>query len=304
MFLWYIDFKVIYMGILKNRRFLFLLVLNNIVLLILLLWLIKTTQISCNNFKFIPLILIGALALFVDIICYDIFKKATRPLEIAEFNKINWKQVGNKFLLAISLSILIFLSFKLFNPIESSVRINSNQVASNIIGGIISGLIGFFSALMMYYYQQNKRIIEEAKNYTEQLWFEMIHNLAAVKNDIRNETHFFTRLENNCWDAVVSSKIFLSGKVKGEIINLYGEISFYNDVCQLNRNLILQREGQNINSINIINDLNKFPQGLLKELEELVAIIFGEMVRLGYRKEKQWGYPEINWKDIFNRFKN
>jgi len=284
----------------KTKRFYFF---RTLVYIITLSW-FACIQTSSKQDNFIALAIIGAFLLFLNIGLYDLNKGFIIDLNINQFKRVWWKYVITRFLIATLILIAILILGRIFNPIVVTLKDKPSEVGLQIIGGIVAGAIGFLSAIFMHHYEQKNKDTEESKDLTVQLWFEIINNKILLENDINNKLLFFRRLESNCWNSVVSSRIYIDGRLKGGVLTLYADMDFYNYIHQLQRLLISQGGANSNPSLSkIINDLKGEPQILLDRLKHYSAILFGEMIKLGYRKEGDWNDHQVDWKQIYEKYK-
>jgi len=285
-----------------TKRFIFFQVLVALSLLVWFIWLIKIYQVNFSTFYLHPIIISGVLLLFVQLILFGIKRKYIRDLKISEFKDISWLKVMGYFCLAMVLSLMIVALIKLINPTLSTCKTNFSNILTQIVGGFVSGMVGFVSAMLVYNYQERKERRNEIQELTESLWFEISQNMLVIKGDLDRQFPFFSRLETNCWNAAISSKLSINGMAKGYILNLYGEISLYNDVHQIQRALLLEDKPINKNSLIHLRD--KFPGQIFTDIKKVNAILFGEMVRLDYRKKSDWIYSNIgiDWDKIYTEF--
>lgn len=59
---------------------------------------------------------------------------------------------------------------------------NSSNILTQLIGGFISGMIGFLSAMLMYYYQERDKRTKEINNILHALYLEVEENLIYCSN--------------------------------------------------------------------------------------------------------------------------
>ena len=284
-----------------TKRFTFFQILVGVFLII---WIGSLLKISQFNFHILisqPILIAGILLIFVQLIMLGIRKKTIRDLKTSEFKDITWLKIFATFCLAVILSLMIEAAIKSI----STLKTNFSNVTTQIIGGFVSGMVGFVSAMFVYNYQQRNKQEEEAKELTESLWYEILHNMLIIKGDLDRQLPFFRRLETNCWNAAISSKLSIKGNVKGFILNFYGNVDFYNDVYQTQKGLLLQEETINKSlGGKLIQLRENFAPSLYEEAKKANAILFGEMVRLGYRQKKDWSYSDIDWERLFSEFSN
>lgn len=285
-----------------TKRFIFFQTLVLISLIIWIIWLVRTFQVNLSIVNLNSTVIIGALLLFLQLILIGIKNNTIRDLKISEFKDITWFRVFTTSCLATVLSGIIVIAIKLINPTLITLKTNSSIVITQVVGGFVSGMVGFVSAMLVYNYQEQKKRRNEIKELTESLWFEISQNMLVIKGDLDRQFPFFSRLETNCWNAAISSKLSINGMAKGYILNLYGEISLYNDVHQIQRALLLEDKPINKNSLIHLRD--KFPEQIFADIKKVNAILFGEMVRLGYRKKSDWIYSSIgiDWEKIYTEF--
>lgn len=216
-------------------------------------------------------------------------------------------------LLLISLMVWIIWLIKIYQinldfirlnyQTSKTLKINSADALMQIIGGVISGTIGFVSAMLtailIYHFQQRDKKSKKLKEYMEELYFEISHNMVAIKGDLDQGLLFYRRLETNCWNATISAKLYIDGTLKTKLSTLYADFDLCNFSHELQRSLILQ--GRVVPELFKKDDFLKVVYNVVQKIN---AILFGEMVRLGYRQEKDWAYPDIiDWKKCYDEFK-
>ncbi|GEM_PF-3444139 len=292
----------------NSGRFTFYRILLLIALLIWLAWLIKIFKIDLSFIRFNSLVITGSLLIFMQCIIIGIKKGKLFDIKISEFKKIAWKEAFFMLCAAVTLSMSIVFVAKSTNHAIKLLKTNPSKIIIQLAGGFVSGMIGFVSAMgtamFIYHYQQKNKHTEEVKDHIEKLFFELTNNMIAVKGDL-NIKFPFKRLETSCWNAAIASKLPIKGWVKGRLLNLYGGLSFYNEIHETRITCLLQN-GKLSNSSNadLNNYLEKFAPSLYEDIKNTAAIFFGEIASLGYREEKDWGYPEIDWKKIYEESKN
>jgi hypothetical protein len=274
-----------------------------VALIIWIIWLMKTFQVNFSFLNLNSIVIAGSFLLFVQLILIGIKKHNFRDLAISEFKDIAWLKVFATFCLAIMLSAGIAVAIRAINPTLATLKTNPSNAITQMIGGFVSGMVGFVSAMLAYYYQQRNKRKEEIKEDTEKLWFEISHNMLALKGDLDRNLPLFRRLETSCWNAAVSSKLSINGVVKGLLLNLYGDFDFYNYIHQTSRGLLLQGEIINKSLGETLTKLKEnLPKLLYEDVKKASAILFGEMVRLDYRQKKDWIYSDVDWEIIFSEF--
>ena len=273
-------------------------------LIIWIIWLIKIFQVRFSIIDFNFVIITGALLIFVQLILIGIKKNTTRDLKISEFKDITWGKVFITFFEAIILSTVITLVIKSINPTFTAIKKDYSSVIAQVIGGFVSGAVGFIAAMRVNYYQQKDRQEKRIKELVENLYSEITHNMIIVGGDLKLKFPFGRRLGTSCWDATVSAKLFINGRVKGLLGDLYADFDLYNFAHQAKRELALRETVSQIlkERFNPVKD--SLADSLYEDNKKANAILFGEMVRLGYRQRGNWSYAEIEWEKTYDKFIN
>lgn len=287
-----------------TKRFIIFQVLTLLSLLIWVIWSMKVFHVTLCVPDIKLQVIVGALLILAEIMILGVRDNKIKDLKFSEFKRITWSHVFDKACLSVLFAIIIVLIIKIINPVVSSLKSDLGNIAVQIVGGLVSGLIGFASAMRMYRYQQKNIRREEIKEDIEKLWFEIVHNMLKVKSDIRTDTPFFRKLELSCWDAKISSRLPINGMIKGELGDLYGDIDLYNYIHQIRRVFTFQEAPNKDVPEKLKLVENTLPKILCRNIEHASALLFGEMVRLGYRQEKDWIHHEIDWEKDYNEFKS
>ena len=285
-----------------TKRFIFFQTLLLICVLIWIGYLIKTSHITFSIKKWNPMIIIGGFLLSLQLVLVGIKNKSIKDLKIAEFKNITWPQVLATFCIGTMLSLGIVVIMHSINSILATLKTNCGNIVTQVIGGFVSGMVGFIAAIFAYHYQQRNRYADKIKEHIDELYFEITHNMIIVKGDLDTKLPFGRKLENSCWNAAVSAKLPINGKVKGLLLVLYGDFDLYNFGYQGKRDLALRDAvSQSLrDKFNPVKD--SFADSLYESIKSANAILFGEMVRLGYRHKKDWAYSDIDWEKIYCEF--
>lgn len=284
-----------------TSRFKFFRVIVVLGLVIWFVWLITAYPIKFN-YHVSPHIIIGALLWFVLLVLIGVSKKRIRDLKASEFKEISWWLAVVYLFFSLVIAATIVMVVKCRVPAFFLLKKHFGDIATQVIGGFVSGAIGFGSAWLINQKQQSNLKREKARELTENLWFEVIHNKIKIQKDLDGSVPFFTKLEANCWNADIASKIAISGRAKGLIINLVDNFALYNTMYQVQTYLLQQNEiPQNVRSrLTMMQDL---PKMILDQANNIYAILFGEMVDLGYRSRSEWSYPDTDWENVYRKFK-
>lgn len=282
-----------------TRRFV---VYRTILVIAVIIWVIVVVKTAQVNFKIalLPIVGAGALLLTMQFIVYRLARRESCDLEITELNKIDWASSFLFFSAAFLISMVIVLMVKLFNPAVMILREDPGSIVAQIIGGFISGMVGFMSAILMSNYQLRNERLNKIQEKTNNLWFEIIHNLLTIQRDMNDNVPYLRRLKTECWEPEIAAMVFLKGYVKGFLIELYSDLDFYNYMHQLQRGVLLNGEEQKTLR-ELIKQLKPSINLLAVKLNRGRAIVFGEMVSLGIKEENSWSYSD-DWKKIYEDF--
>jgi hypothetical protein len=287
-----------------TKRFVVFHVLTFSSLLIWVIWSMKVFQVNFCMPNIKLQVVVGALLIFAEIALLGIKDGKIKDLEFSEFKRITWVYVFDQAFLAIVIAIIIVAAIKIINPVIASLKSDLGNIAVQLVGGLISGAIGFGSAILVYRYQQENFKKKEVRLEIEKLWYEIVHNMLILKGDLDTNTAFFRKLENNCWNAAIASKLPINGRIKGQLLDLYGYFDLYNYVHRIHRDFFFRETTGRAFPEKVKQVENTLPKVLYEEIKNANALLFGEMVEFGYRQEKDWIYYEIGWKKIYEEFKD
>lgn len=176
-------------------------------------------------------------------------------------------------------------------------------VTENLVGGIIGGLIGFFSAWCMLKLTEWRRDKNESKELIDKLYLELSRNWFSLAMDIKDNYVGLHKLSNRCWNIDMVSKIDIAdSNLIGGLELLHKEITSFNSICDIG----ITEKLYNLRTVSVIDkfkaDDNKIPKALLKRIKEFKALVFSELVRLKKRKTKEWDDKELDWRIAKNPY--
>ena len=180
-----------------------------------------------------------------------------------------------------------------------------NILTEHFVGGLVSGTIGFLSAIGVVAFQNWYTERRKPKYYLEKIYLELSKNWFSLACDIKDGKVGLHLLSNSCWDinAVANTDID-DETIAGALELLYKEINSYNNLCELGRTetLFNLRQGRSTSTDKLKVDNCRIPKALLSRIKQMKAIIFGELVRRKIRKEKEWNDKELDWRKAKNPY--
>ncbi|KPK42899.1 MAG: hypothetical protein AMJ78_00625 [Omnitrophica WOR_2 bacterium SM23_29] len=186
-------------------------------------------------------------------------------------------------------------------------EINTEHLIGDVIGGIIAGLIGFFSAWGMLKLEEWRNKRKESKELLDKLYLELSKNWFALAMDIRENTVGVHKLSNVCWNVDIVSKIDIRDtNLIGGLELLYREINSFNNLCDMGRTEKLY----NLRAISAIDRLKeddcRVPKALLIRIKQFKALVFAELVKVKKRKASEWDIErneeKFDWRTAKNPY--
>ncbi len=176
-------------------------------------------------------------------------------------------------------------------------------ITEHLLGGVMGGLIGFFSAWGILKLEEWRNKRNEPKELLDKLYLELSRNWFSLAMDIKEDIVGVHKLSNQCWNIDIVSKIGLDDvNLVGSLELLYKEIVSFNNLCDMGRTEKLY----NLRAVTAIDKLKtddcNVPKVLLRRIKQMKALVFAELVKIKKRKTSDWIDSDLDWKTVKNPY--
>jgi len=160
---------------------------------------------------------------------------------------------------------------------------------ANLIGGIIGGLVGFFSAWGILKLEEWRKNRNEPKEMLDKLFLELSKNWFSLSMDIKEGNTGLHELSAQYWNVEVVSKINIEDtNLVGGLELLYKEIALFNALC---RDCKIQKL-YSLKTTSALDEIKADDSAKAKDLagriRQMKALVFAELVKIKKRKASEW----------------